>query len=390
MANEKKKAAQVKSLDDFDAMFASAVVNIRERAEYYAKEGAFLPTGSVSLDRTLGGGMPKGKMIEVWGGPHGGKSTLALSTGAELLARNKKEPGLKRPFRVGYADVEKGLDLLNVTPDDPEILRKLFNPTEQEAKQAVKKRTSWFEKNRIDPYDPNFRVYEPMSGEQLFEMMFLIAKNNLFDLFIVDSVPAIVPQAILDGDAGDSHYGALAKLLAQELPKLVALFQGNLSTSIIFINQMREKVGGMVKGQQSAAGHALKFYVSTRMRVTRIAGDEVGDELFTQSIVKVEKNRFGSGKQPTIWISSKHGLDAVRELFEFGNDAGYIHTHGAWYTILDRPTDPADVNRALKEKSLDELPGFLTRINGKAGAFEFLHANGWREKLYAEAVDAEM
>ncbi len=213
-----------------------------------------------------------------------------------------------------------------------------------------------------------------------------IVSAALFDIVIVDSVAAIITRAEMEGAPGESHYGQVAKLLSSELRRLERLFKGNNKTTIIFINQVRDKVGFMQKGQKSTGGHAIEHYVSTKVKFTKIGRKEVGDDILTETLVKVEKHRFGQSGQYTLWISNERGIDTLSELLEFAVDFGYVHTSGAWFYLFRDPVDADDFKAAQKNKAVEEIPSFAAKAQGKGGALEIMGRGDWKELLYPLAM----
>jgi recombination protein RecA len=371
MAGKKDATSRgtIKSIEEYSKQFGARRVDVRAAAKRYG----MLPTGSLKVDRLLGGGIPMGKMTEIYGPPGSGKSTLATKIAGLALAKG---------IRVAYHDLEKALDLRDDTiSEDGFISEELLTKEETPAEfiKRVESRQSWLRINGIDPLDENFHIYEPDTGEELFTM--LGEGLPFFGLQIVDSVPAIMPAKVMAGEPGDASYGSRAKLLAEELPRLLRKW-GTLDSAIIFINQVRENIGAQVKSQKATGGFALDHYVRCKIKTQRINRKEQGDDVITESRVKVEKNMYGSNREEMIRISGKRGIDTLHELLEFGVDFGYIKTSGNWHYFFESPTDDAIFKAAQAGKKLAELPGYLGGYNGEAAALDWMTRNGWEAKLY--------
>jgi recombination protein RecA len=209
------------------------------------------PTGAVSLDLALGGGIPKGRIIEIYGPESSGKTTLTL----HAIAQVQKKGGV-----AAFIDAEHALD--------PQYAQ------------------------RIGVNLDNLLVSQPDNGEQALEIVEALVRSNAVDLIVVDSVAALVPQAEIEGDMGDSHMGLQARLMSQALRKLTAIISKSKST-VIFINQLRMKIGVMFGNPETTTGgNALKFYASLRMDIRRISQIKQGDAVIgNRTRVKVVKNR---------------------------------------------------------------------------------------------------
>jgi len=372
-----KGKSSAMSLAEFDKLYEDNIVDLRA----LARNTGFRSTGSITLDRLLNGGLPRGTMVELYGPPQSGKSTLATKAGGVCLQENG---------RVAYVDLERGLDLHNeanwldegiINPD----AIKNVDPTK--AAEHLHKRQSWLRKNGIDPFNPNFRVIDPQDGEQMYEILGKIVVHNLFDLVIVDSMAAVTTRAELAGQPGESHYGQVAKLNSTELKRLLSLYRDNTNTTIIFINQVRDKIGYMQKGQKSTGGHALEHFVGTKVKFTKISRSPVGNDIITESKAKVEKSRYAGAKEVSLFISSERGIDTLTEILDYALDAGYIRKSGNFHALFDRIVSKEEWDAAKKPQ---EIAGFIQYINGKAATLEFMGANGWQEKLFAEAKKAAL
>jgi recombination protein RecA len=380
MAKAKKKAeagAPAKarmSLDEFRTKFGSAIVDARN----ITLHSGYRTTGSIAVDSLLNGGLPKGTMVEFWGPPQSGKSTLALRAAGECL----KEGG-----RVAYFDLERGLDLVNEASflhdmDEAGVVDRLLSFDVTEIQERAQRRTSWLRTNGIDVFNENFSIIDPDHGEHMFGIISDIIQHNLFDLVIVDSVAAIITRAEMEGQPGESHFGQVAKLLTVELKRLMRHYSGNTNTTLVFINQARDKIGYMAKGQKSTGGHALEHFVGSKLRFTKIGREETDDDVLTESIVKVDKSRYASARTVNIFVSGRRGLDVLRECGEFAKDFKYLHTSGSWYYLFEEPVSTEDF-RAAKDKA--QLPGMLTRHQGEESMLTWMADNGWQDRIVALA-----
>jgi recombination protein RecA len=254
---------------------------------------AAIPTGSLAVDSALGiGGFPRGRVIEVFGPESSGKTTLALS----VIAQAQKAGG-----SAAFIDAEHALD----------------------AEYAVKLGVD------ID----NLLVSQPDNGEQALEIAEMLVRSNSIDVVVVDSVAALVPRAELEGEMGDSHVGLQARLMSQALRKLTAIVAKS-GTCMIFINQIREKIGVMFGSPETTTGgRALKFYASLRVDIRRIASLKEGEEVTgSRSKVKVVKNKVAAPfRQAEFDIDYGEGISRTGELVDLGVEHKLVVKSGAWY-----------------------------------------------------------
>ena len=257
-----------------------------------------IPTGSLALDLALGiGGLPKGRIVEIYGPESSGKTTLAL----HVVASAQKEGG-----EAAYIDVEHALE--------PAYARALGVD--------------------ID----NLLISQPDTGEQAMEICEALVRSGAIDAIVVDSVAAMVPKAEIEGEMGDSHVGLQARLMSQALRKLTGII-GKTNTVCIFINQLREKVGVMYGNPEvTTGGRALKYYSSVRIDVRRIEGlkDASGSFIGNRTRAKIVKNKVAPPfKEAEFDIIYGEGISKIGEIVDLGVKLDLIDKAGAWYTYGD-------------------------------------------------------
>lgn len=287
-----------------------------------------VPTGSISLDIALGlGGVPKGRIIEVYGPESSGKTTVAL----HMVAEVQKRGGI-----AGFIDAEHALD-----------------PA--------------YAKNIGVDID-NLYISQPDNGEQALEITETMVRSGAVDIIIVDSVAALVPKAEIEGDMGDSHVGLQARLMSQALRKLTAHISKS-NCIVIFINQLREKVGVMFGNPEvTTGGRALKFYSSIRMDVRRIETLKQGGEMVgNRTRIKVVKNKIAPPfKEAEFDIMFGEGISREGDILDLAANIGVVNKSGAWYAYNDGKIGQGRENA---KKYLKENPEVSEEIEKKVREF---------------------
>ncbi len=285
--------------------------------ETKAKRIEAISTGSIGLDMALGiGGVPRGRVVEIYGPESSGKTTLTL----HLAAETQKKGG-----KVVFIDAEHALDL------------------------------TYAERLGVDTQ--SLLISQPDSGEQALEIAETLVRSNAVDLVVIDSVAALVPQAELDGEMGDSLPGLQARLMSQALRKLTAAMS-KTKTTVVFINQIRMKIGVMFGSPETTAGgNALKFYSSVRMDIRRIGALKDGDDVVgNRTRVKIVKNKVSPPfKQVEFDIVYNEGISQVGEIIDMGVDHGIIDKAGAWYAFNGERIGQGRENARKFLKENDEI-----------------------------------
>jgi recombination protein RecA len=313
MDENRKKALQA-ALGQIERQFGKGAV-MRMGDEAAQRDISAVSSGSLSLDIALGiGGYPRGRVVEIYGPESSGKTTLTLHAIAEMQ---------KLGGTAAFVDAEHALD--------PNYAEKL----------GV----------NID----DLLVSQPDTGEQALEIADMLVRSSAVDIVVIDSVAALTPKAELEGEMGDTHVGLQARLMSQALRKLTANIKRS-NTLVIFINQIRMKIGVMFGSPETTTGgNALKFYSSVRLDIRRIGAIKKGDEVTgNETRVKVVKNKVAPPfKQVTFDILYNEGISREGEIIDLGVVTGVVNKSGAWYSYGDERIGQGkdNVRQFLKENS---------------------------------------
>ncbi len=331
-ADEGKLKALGLAMDQITKQFGDG--SIMKLGEAKKVDVELLPSGSLSLDIALGGGYPKGRIIEIYGPESSGKTTLTLHAIAEI----QKQGGT-----AAFIDAEHALD--------PAYAKRLGVDTD------------------------NLLVSQPDNGEQALEIVETLVRSNAVDLIVVDSVAALVPQAEIDGDMGDSHMGLQARLMSQALRKLTGIINKSHAT-VIFINQIRMKIGVMFGNPETTTGgNALKFYASVRADIRRTGQIKEGEEIIgNRTKVKIVKNKIAAPFRVAEFdIMYNEGISKTGDVLDLAVQHGIVGKSGAWFDYADAKIGQG---REATKKYLKENPTVLTEIESKV-----------REKVSAENAE---
>jgi recombination protein RecA len=325
MADTKAKAKALDlAVSQIEKQFGKGSI-MRLGADEVSRGVTAIPTGSLSLDLALGiGGVPRGRVVEVYGPESSGKTTLALS----IVANAQKLGGV-----AAFIDAEHALD--------PGYARNLGVDTD------------------------NLLISQPDTGEQALEITDMLVRSGAVDVIVIDSVAALVPKAEIEGEMGDSHVGLQARLMSQALRKLAGSISRS-KTCVVFINQIRMKIGVMFGNPETTSGgRALKFYASTRLDIRRIGSLKSGDTIVgNRTKVKVVKNKVAPPFRTAEFdILYGRGISIEGDLIDLGLDFGIVSQKGTWFSYgeqqLGQGRENARVfleeNEELREKLLAEI-----------------------------------
>ena len=345
--NEDRKRALEAALGQIDKQFGKGSVmrlGDNEASKYFES----ISTGSIGLDVALGiGGLPKGRVVEIYGPESSGKTTLTL----QVIAEAQKAGGT-----AAFVDAEHALDpkyAENLGVDVDELL-----------------------------------VSQPDTGEQALEITDMLVRSSAVDIIVVDSVAALTPKAEIEGDMGDSHMGLQARLMSQALRKLTGNIKRS-NTMVIFINQIRMKIGVMFGSPETTTGgNALKFYSSVRLDIRRIGAIKKGDEIIgNQTRVKVVKNKVSPPfRMAEFEILYGEGISREGEIIDFGVEHDLIEKSGSWYSYKEdrigqgkenvreflrtNPEIAQDIEDQIREKLLPSKDANKSSVDEKEGVGE--------------------
>lgn len=316
---DKKKAVDL-AMSQIERQFGKgSIMRLGDRPKVTAE---VISTGSISLDSALGiGGVPRGRIIEIYGPESSGKTTLTL----HIIAEAQRSGGL-----AAFVDAEHALD--------PIYARKLGVDT------------------------VNLLVSQPDHGEQALEIVETLVRSGALDIVVVDSVAALVPRAEIEGEMGDSHMGLQARLMSQALRKLTATVSRS-NTSVIFINQLREKIGVMFGSPETTTGgRALKFYTSIRMDIRRIASIKNGTDLVgNRTRVKVVKNKMAPPfRECEFDIMYSQGISKEGDLLDLATEMNIVQKSGTWYSFGE---ERLGQGRENVKKYMKENPTFFSKLD---------------------------
>lgn len=320
-ATEGKLKALGLAMDQITKQFGDG--SIMKLGEAHKVDVELIPSGALSLDIALGGGYPKGRIIEIYGPESSGKTTLTLHAIAEVQ---------RKGGTAAFIDAEHALD--------PAYAKKLGVDTD------------------------NLLVSQPDNGEQALEIAETLVRSNAVDLVVVDSVAALVPQAEIEGDMGDSHMGLQARLMSQALRKLTGIINKSKAT-VIFINQIRMKIGVMFGNPETTTGgNALKFYASVRIDIRRTGQIKDGENIIgNRTKVKIVKNKIAPPFRVAEFdIMYNEGISNTGDVLDLAVNHGIVGKSGAWFDYNDGKIGQG---REATKKYLKQNPEVLAEIDAK-------------------------
>lgn len=331
VADEGKLKALGLALEQIEKQFGTGA--IMKLGDTHSSNVEFISSGALSIDLALGGGYPKGRIIEIYGPESSGKTTLTLHAIADVQ---------RNGGTAAFIDAEHAFD--------PVYAKKIGIDTN------------------------NLLISQPDNGEQALEIAETLVRSNAVDLIVVDSVAALVPQAEIEGDMGDSHMGLQARLMSQALRKLTAIISKSKAT-VIFINQIRMKIGVMFGNPETTTGgNALKFYSSVRIDIRRTGQIKVGEEVMgNRTKVKVVKNKIAPPfRQAEFDIMYNEGISKTGDVLDLAVIHGVVDKAGAWFAYKDGKIGQG---REASKQYLKDNPKIMNEIEKSV-----------REKVAKEAV----
>lgn len=346
MANEDKKRALDAAIAKLEKDFGKGtVMRLGDPSAQVAVET--IPTGSLSLDLALGlGGVPKGRIVEIYGPESSGKTTVAL----HMIAEVQKRGGI-----AGFIDAEHALDPVyakNIGVDIDELY-----------------------------------ISQPDSGDQALEITETMVRSGAIDIIVVDSVAALVPKQEIEGDMGDTHVGLQARLMSQALRKLTPVISKS-NCVVIFINQLREKVGVMFGNPETTTGgRALKFYSSVRMDVRRTETLKQGGEMVGNHVrVKIVKNKIAPPfKEAEFDIMFGKGISREGDILDLAANTGIVNKSGAWYSYNDAKIGQGRENTKTYFR---EHPEIMEEVEHKVRVHFGLDTDGSNENSGSQRADS--
>jgi len=323
---EGKVKALSLALETIEKQFGKG--SIMKLGEAHASAVECTPTGALSLDIALGGGIPRGRVIEIYGPESSGKTTLSLHTIAEVQ---------RAGGTAAFIDAEHALD--------PAYAKRIGVDIE------------------------NLLLSQPDNGEQALEIVETLVRSNAVDLIVVDSVAALVPRVEIEGEMADSHMGLQARLMSQALRKLTSVISRS-KASVIFINQIRMTIGVMfVNPETTTGGNALKFYSSVRMHIRRIGQIKQGEEVIgNRTRVKIVKNKIAPPfRQAEFDIMYNEGISTTGDILDLATSSGIVEKAGAWYAYDGQKIGQG---REATKQYLQENPKVMDKIAEQVRAAE--------------------
>lgn len=321
--NSGKKAAISGAIDQIREKFGDG--SIMKMGEARKMQVEAIPTGCLSIDMALGVlGVPRGRIIEIYGPESSGKTTLAQ----HIIAEAQKRGGV-----AAFVDAEHALD--------PDYARKIGVDVD------------------------NLLISQPDNGEQALDIVETLVRSNAIDVIVVDSVAALTPKAEIDGEMGDSHMGLHARLMSQALRKLTAIISRS-NTTVIFINQIRMKIGVMFGNPETTTGgNALKFYSSLRIEIRRAAQIKLGEKIIGNHVkVKVVKNKVAAPFRTCEFdIMYNEGISLAGDILDVGTELGVIQKSGHSYSFNG---EKLGMGRENAKAALKERPTMIAEIREKA------------------------